>query len=261
MISSAHTSKTRPSGSARLTFVIVLLAAGLRFYQLGAQSLWYDEGNSAAMVGRGIAQIVAAASGDIHPPFYYLLLAGWGALASKSELSLRLLSALFGVIAVAMMFALGKKLFDRRVAVIAAALVALNPFQVYYGQEARMYMLVTLLSAASALLVAHVLTIPGEMASGRFRPRRAGAIIAAYVLVNAAGLYTHYIFPGCPARRIADFYRLAAAPPKEIPRPGHLGHPPGWRADPVSALAAHCDPPARRMAAPDSGRYRLHGRA
>jgi hypothetical protein len=175
--------------------VILLLAAGLRFYLLGAQSLWYDEGNSAAMVGRSLVQILTAAGGDIHPPLYYLLLAGWGMLAGKSEFALRLLSAFFGVLSAGVMYGLGKKLFDRRVGVIAAGLVAINPFQVYYGEEARMYLLVTLLSAASALLAVHVLTIPGEMIAGRFSPRRGGGIVAAYVLVNAAGLYTHYIFP------------------------------------------------------------------
>jgi mannosyltransferase len=187
--------QSRFNPAIMLVLLVLLLAAALRVYHIGTQSLWYDEGNSAAMVGRSIGQILTAAGGDIHPPLYYLLLAGWGAAAGKSELALRLPSALMGVLSVGVMYSLGKKLFDRRAGVIAAGLAAINPFQVYYGQEARMYLLVTLLSATSALLAAHVLTIPGEMTAGQFKPRRAGLIMAAYVLVNAAGLYTHYLFP------------------------------------------------------------------
>ncbi len=178
-----------------LVALTVLIGAGLRFYRIEAQSLWYDEGNSAAMVGRSPAQIVQAAAGDIHPPLYYLLLAGWGMAAGKSELSLRLPSALAGIMTVAVIYRLGARLFRRTVGVLAGLLAAISALQVYYGQEARMYALVALLSAASVMLTIRVLEIPGEMVAGRFNPRRASVVVAGYMAVNAAGLYTHYTFP------------------------------------------------------------------
>jgi mannosyltransferase len=178
-----------------LAALILLLAGGLRFYNLGGQSFWNDEGNSARLAERPLPQIIEGAAGDIHPPGYYLALAGWRALVGESEFGLRALSALASLLTVAAVGAIGARLFDRRVGLLAALLAVLSPFQVYYAQEARMYALLALLAALSIRLTAAVLTIPGEMAAGRFNPHRAGAIIGGYVLVNAAGLYTHYSFP------------------------------------------------------------------
>ena len=58
-----------------------------------------------------------------------------------------------------------------------------------------MYALLALLSVLSVWLAARVLTIPGEMTAGRFQPRKAALTIGGYVLVSAAGLWTHYSFP------------------------------------------------------------------
>lgn len=192
--------KRSAAGLYLLLALILILAAGLRFYRLDAQSLWNDEGNSARIAERPLADIVAGAAGDIHPPAYYILLAGWRGLVGWTEFGLRSLSALLGVLAVALIYAVGSRLFERRVGVLAALLVALSPFQIYYSQEARMYVLLALLSAASIWLAAAVLTIPGQMVTARrggppFDGRGAAIQIGAYVLVNALGLYTHYSFP------------------------------------------------------------------
>lgn len=187
--------RSAQAGWMLLVALILLLAAGLRFWRIDAQSLWYDEGNSAYAATQSTPQIIAAAARDIHPPAYYLLLAGWEDLTGHSELALRMLSALASVLTVALTYALGTHLFERPTGALAALLVAINPFQVWYAQEARMYALLALLSAASVWLTAAVLTLPAEMSTGRFRPRRAALILTAYILVNAAGLYTHYTFP------------------------------------------------------------------
>jgi 4-amino-4-deoxy-L-arabinose transferase-like glycosyltransferase len=178
-----------------LVLLILLLAAGLRMAAIDAQSLWYDEGLSAGLAIRSLTRITRDAAADIHPPGYYILLAGWEDLAGRSVLSLRMLSAYCGILTAAVVYAVGRRFFDRWTGLIAALLVAVNPFQVWYGQEARMYALLGLLSAASVLLTAAVLRIPGEMSAGNFRPARAGGIISGFILVNAAGLYTHYTFP------------------------------------------------------------------
>ena len=56
-----------------ILLLLLLLATGLRFYRLDAQSFWNDEGNAARAAERTIPLILAAAGGDIHPPGYYLL--------------------------------------------------------------------------------------------------------------------------------------------------------------------------------------------
>ena len=161
-----------------LVVLVLLLGCALRFHRLGAQSLWYDEGNSVRMTERNAAEIVAAVRSDIHPPGYFLVLAGWARLAGRSEFALRALSALSGVLLLAGV----QRIAGRRALPLAALLAALHPALVYYSQEARMYMPATALGAALLLASMHAWRARGWRTS------------AAFCLLAAAGLYTHYLF-------------------------------------------------------------------
>lgn len=165
--------------------LILLLATALRFHRLGYQSYWNDEGNTLRLVERTAPEIISAAAADIHPPGYYLALHLWHAALGPSEFALRSFSAFAGIVLVALLYCLGRKWFGPRTALISAALGALNPFLIYYAQEARMYALLATLSAASFLLFAHLTSRP---LTKNF------AIPLAYCLITAAGLYTHYAF-------------------------------------------------------------------
>lgn len=174
--------------------LIVLLAAGLRFYRIDAQSLWYDEGNSARIAERSIQLILEGAAGDIHPPLYYLLLSLWRSVFGASETALRSLSAVSGIGLVALAWGLGRRLFGIRAGLAAAALLAVSPFAVYYSQEARMYALLALWAAlASAWIVTLALPDPSTPSTGSGQVRWFGP--ALYALATAAGLYTHYAYP------------------------------------------------------------------
>lgn len=182
---------------------ILLLAAGLRFYRLGAQSFWNDEGNSARAAERPVPLIIEAAQGDIHPPGYYLLLHAWRGLVGESEFALRALSALCGVLTVALTWALGRRLLGAPTALSAALLAALSPLGVYYAQEARMYALLGLLSVASTYLLLRIMSVRrGLLIAYRLSPIADRSLpiadrlsLVAYWLGAAAGLYTHYAFP------------------------------------------------------------------
>ena len=166
--------------------VILLLAAGLRFHRIDAQSLWYDEGNSARIAERSIQLILEGAAGDIHPPLYYLVLSLWRGVFGAGETALRGLSAVSGIGLVGLAWWLGRRLFGIRAGLAAAALLAVSPFAVYYSQEARMYALLAVWAAlASAWIV--TLALPGKQV------RWPGA--ALYALATAADLYTHYAYP------------------------------------------------------------------
>lgn len=162
---------------------ILLLATGLRFHQIDQQSLWNDEGNSLRLAERAIPDLIGAARLDIHPPGYYLALKAWITVTGESEFALRSLSALFSVLAVACVYALGKKLFAQGAGTVAALLVALNTFNIYYGQEARMYAALALFAAASMWTFICWIDRPSW---------RSGIALA---LLNAAGLYTQYSYP------------------------------------------------------------------
>jgi uncharacterized membrane protein len=124
---------------------VAALAAALRWFRIDAQSLWYDEGISAHQLTRSFPEILRAASLDTHPPLYYWTLKAWGDTLGSSELALRSLSAACGLLAVALTWLIGRRLFGSLPATLAALLLAVAPLAVYYSQEVRMYAQVTML--------------------------------------------------------------------------------------------------------------------
>jgi mannosyltransferase len=186
-----------------LLLLILALAAGLRFYQIGAQSLWSDEGNSAALASRSLIQIARDASHDIHPPLYYWLLRLWTMVFGTSEAALRSLSALLGVLLVLVIADLGRRLQNKAVGLVAAFIAAISPFQVYYSQEARMYMLLALEAAMAVLFFWWFISQEAQESapdmSDGIRPARRLRWVSLpavlLVVIWIAGLYTHYAFP------------------------------------------------------------------
>jgi uncharacterized membrane protein len=184
--------------------IIVLIGLVLRLYRLDAQSFWYDEGNSARIAERSMPLIIEGAAGDIHPPLYYVALHFWRAVAGDSEFGLRLLSAACGTLLILFTYLLGTRLVNPRVGLIAALLTAFSPFEVYYSQEARMYIMLALLAAISTWALAE---LGGEeeqrrrgaeekRSRGEEEKRGRGVLFAVgYVLATAAGLYTQYAYP------------------------------------------------------------------
>ncbi|MCQ3974725.1 MAG: hypothetical protein DPW09_14880 [Anaerolineae bacterium] len=173
--------------------LILLLAAALRFYNLSGQSLWADEGNSAALARRGFIEIARRTAFDIHPPFYYWLLKSWTFVFGTSEIGLRSLSVVLGVALVYVIGILGTRWFSPRVGLLAAFIAAVSPLQIYYSQEARMYMLLTLLSSLTVLLASLLWENDRPSSSPSTVYRLPSTWI--YVGVVTAGLYTHYAYP------------------------------------------------------------------
>ncbi|MCB0060758.1 MAG: glycosyltransferase family 39 protein [Caldilineaceae bacterium] len=183
-----------------LLLVILLLAAMLRFYHLDHSSLWSDEGNTWALLSRSFSQIAHDAAADIHPPGYYWLLKLWTAVFGSSAWGMRSFSALLGVLLVYLIYRIGlligplstnpQHIANRLYPLLATLLAAINPFQIYYSQEARMYML---LAVAGAGLMWSLLGYIHAIVSDH--PNRIGLALTGYVLFGTLGLWTHYSFP------------------------------------------------------------------
>ena len=177
---------------AGLILLVLLLATVLRFHRLDGQSLWADEGNSVALAGRSLADITYGAAYDIHPPLYYYLLHFWVRPFGTSEFAVRSLSAVIGILLVGLTFLLGRRLFDSWVGLVAAFLSAISPFQIYYAQEARMYIL---LAALSALSIYFLLRFMEAEAADTGRQQPLFLWAGFYILATVLALYTHYSFP------------------------------------------------------------------
>ncbi len=176
---------------------VLLLAFGTRLHKVDTQSLWHDEGNSLRLAERDASDLIEATSHDIHPPGYYLALKYWVAEVGDTEFGLRSLSVFWGVLAVAGTLALGRRLFDSRVSLLAALLIALNPFAVYYSQEARMYAQLAALSVWSLWFFSHWLRAAHHQTTTRSMDQYLNIAGWSFAVsfVNVFGLYTQYTFP------------------------------------------------------------------
>jgi mannosyltransferase len=157
---------------------LTLLGFALRLYHLGESSLWMDEAftwfRASRPVGEGLRALLAVMN---HPPLYQLLMA-LVVRVNASEFFLRIPSVMSGVVALPVIYRVGRKLGGRRLGMSAAALLAVNPFHVWYSRDARDYAFVALL----ALLVFDLFLqlIRGRRVWGRF------------TLVNSLLYFTHY---------------------------------------------------------------------
>ncbi|MCP4167639.1 MAG: hypothetical protein GY759_17360 [Chloroflexi bacterium] len=175
---------TRFTKTQRLGLVaILLLAFALRLYRLGVESLWYDETVSALLASKPLASMWAHTAGDIHPPLYYGLLHLWTGLTSSSEFTLAFMSLWFGMATIPLITYLALQLYGPRTGVLAALLVAVNPFSIWYAQEVRMYSLGT-------FLLAIVLVLSLDFV--QWKRRHAFQTLGLYVIIAASALWTLY---------------------------------------------------------------------
>ncbi len=90
---------------------------------------------------------------DGHPPTYFVALLAWTKACGASLFSLRLPSALLGALSVLLVYRVALREGSRATALVAASLLALNGFHVYWSQTARMYVPVACLALLSTLLL------------------------------------------------------------------------------------------------------------
>ena len=195
-----------PRRERLLLTLIILLAAVLRFYDLTYQSIWGDEAFS-VYAAKGVdmhfmtaslvdathrkfvnprpsprAVLRACIRNEGTPPAYYVTLSAWLLAFGSGEFAVRSLSAVLGVLNVAAVYLLARRLFrDPAPALLAALFMAVSPLGIYFSQEARAYILANLLVIVSSWLLLRAVE------SGR----RAGPWLA-YAASAAALCYTFY---------------------------------------------------------------------
>src|SRR6185312_10174414 len=185
-------------------WVLVIVAAGLRLADLGGKSLWLDEAFSVSLA-RTPWHVFATElrTREANMGLYYLLLRGWLRLGT-GEATVRLLSALAGILCIPVVYALGARLANRRTGVVAALILALDPLHIGLSQDARGYTLAVLLVTCSTWAFAHVILDPApavRMGPGAPtlgptlgpRRRRSGAWwTTLYVIASVGAVYSHF---------------------------------------------------------------------
>ncbi len=200
-----------------LVAALTLLAYALRVYRLDAVSLRGDESLTVLFSAYPLPELIEGIrTVEPNPPLYYFLLRGAMILFGQYDWTMRYVSTLFGVLSVPLVYGLGRALFaeDGRpgragdlplgaaVGLLAAALLAINPFQIWHSQDVRNYTLWPALSMASLTLMLRALR-------GDRWPLWVG-----YALVALTSLYTHYydvfVVLAANAYVFASYWRLRA---------------------------------------------------
>lgn len=197
MSSSQTSSAPLPSTSSRqqwrrlrlLLLLIFLTAWALRLTRLDMQDIWWDEARNIDVATRALAQVAVAPELDIHPPLYFYGLHAWSQGAGVSQFSMRFFSVWFGMLGLALVYQLTRKLGRDRetagMAMIAVLIAAVAPFALSEAQETRMYTL------AWALLAAAQLALWAALDS-RHQGPASWRRWALFVVLTAAALLTHY---------------------------------------------------------------------
>src|SRR6516162_9300963 len=123
---------------------------------------------------------------DTHPPLFCTIekmILAFG----DSEALLRAPSALFGSVAVLLTYVLARRIVGGRAALLAAALMAISPGQIYFSQWVRSYSLFTAAALGTALIAVGIFNNYANATLSTWGQR------ALYILSLTIALYTHNI--------------------------------------------------------------------
>lgn len=178
-----------------LITVLLLLATATRLLDIQTQSIWFDEGWSAYAAEQ--PSLLAAWNADAtNPPLYYVILNVGARFFGTSELALRYVSLLFGLLTIPLVYQLARQASSFRFgeyggrprttirAGMYGALLATASAPLWWAsQEARMYTLVAVLVLICMIAWERVVYRPTSAAWG------------ALWLAELALLYTHNTGP------------------------------------------------------------------
>ncbi len=182
--------KALQDGGERVGLLLLILAAfGWRLAGLTRQSLWRDEVDVIWLALRPLAEtasmFVAPAQNG---PLYFLLMRPWFALAGTSEYALRYTSALISLLGIGLLWQVARRFLPghgrmnlANTPLLAAFLLALHPYQLWYSQEGKMYALVVVLTLASTWAWLEAMRLGS--------PRRWWL----YLIVTSICIYTHLL--------------------------------------------------------------------
>ncbi len=124
----------------RVVLVICLMAGGvLRFYSLGFPSMWWDEILVPLTARYPIDYIVRfSQSCEIHPPLFQFIIKAVLAFGD-SDFVLRFIPASVGVVSIYCIYQVAKKYCGQKSAILAAGMLAVNPFHVSISRQVRPY--------------------------------------------------------------------------------------------------------------------------
>lgn len=125
------------------------------------------------------------------PPLYFILARFWAQLFGPTVAGVRSLSAGISLLVFPSVYWLCWELFQSTsVGWIAIAIMAVSPFHVLYAQEARPYMLFTVIVLLSSAILLRAIALTASPVRSKFTP----AAWCLYAIAITFGLYTNLLF-------------------------------------------------------------------
>jgi len=181
---STHASASQPLPAGWLHWLTLIFVLGVgtlsRFHCLACKPFWFDECFSvevARIDWRNFLHLIWWREANMS--LYYLFLRIWIHFGG-SPFFIRSLSVLISAATLLSLYWVAKLLYDRRMALFAAALLCLNAYSIRYAQEARSYSLFVLLATLSSGYFISFLRTP----TSRNR--------AAYIVFSTLCVYAHF---------------------------------------------------------------------
>lgn len=117
-------------------------------------------------------------------PFYYLLLHFWMEVFGLSDFSARFFSVIFSVLIIGLIYLFGRRFFDINTALIASAIVAIEPFFVAYSHQARNYSLTFFLTLLATYFFLQIIE------NGK---KNMVLVYIGYILAAGLSLLSHFL--------------------------------------------------------------------
>jgi uncharacterized membrane protein len=137
--------------------LLLIVAAALRIIRINEQGFWFDELFSVyfARFDLGLMYKGIALEGTKLPLYYTLI--HFLLPPNNIELTLRLISAAFGLLCIPVTFVVVRALLNESIAWWTALLLTVDPFYVHYSREARPYTLLLLAALVAMLAFANLI--------------------------------------------------------------------------------------------------------
>ncbi|MBN2422220.1 glycosyltransferase family 39 protein [Candidatus Woesearchaeota archaeon] len=134
----------------RILLFILLIALILRLAGIGSEPYWTDEVITVRWVQEPLKTALDVfVNSELYPPMYMLTLWVWVRFFGITPIATRLLSTLFSIMTIFVIYLVGKKLFSEKVGLIASVILAFSNFNIYYAQETRAYSFLVFLTLVS----------------------------------------------------------------------------------------------------------------
>ena len=162
---------------------ILILAAILRFYHIDFQSIWLDEIHTMNEANPKLSFLNVYDTimiGEQMPPLYFYSLYFLFKIFGYYTIVARLYSAIIAIVSIYAIYLLGKEMFNKKIGLIASIILCVNPFHLYYSQEARPYIFLFLFTTLSFYYLIKFIKLPS----------RKGAVL--YGVISALMIYSHF---------------------------------------------------------------------